>query len=196
MRSWLPLALLGLMPLQALSAEPLRAVTEDGRKVLLSEDGRWKFDAKATSNSASDTGSPYQSLVKRFSVSYDTSRWVAVPTKAEQAPGRQMFRHRVAPVYALIMADEIPAQTEAVKEVILLNAVNAGGKPQVLIDEIKDNIGYLRFASKASGVDFMFANRYYGDDDGNIQVACFTGQQLFHKYEAECARFLAGLTIR
>ena len=111
-----------------------------------------------------------------------------------------MFRHKALPVYALLVADEIPVRTEAMKNVILDNAASGGFQTQLLVDEIKEtngrNLGYIRMAASAKGVDFMFDGRYFGDTDGNVQLMCYTGQQLFHKYQAECAQFLAGLTIR
>ncbi len=203
MRPYLSAFVLSLFTLAsaAISAQEIRAVTEDGRKVVLSPDGRWKFDrASMTPTAALDSVSPYQTAVSRFSVAYDTSKWVLSPRRDGDEINKRTFRHKSLPIHAVVIADEIPLQTDALKNIILTNAHSAGATTTVLLDQEKQlggkGVGFLRFAASMKGMDFVFSSHYYGDGDGNIQVMCFTAQSIFFKYEGDCQQFIAGLTIK
>ena len=185
--------------LPAAMAADMRAITEDGRKVLLSPDGKWRFDTRgpAAMNGAGD--SPYQTRVKKFSLAFNTDEWRLLPPKDEE-PNKRTLQHKTLPIHALIVADEIPAKTETMKEVILHNVKSAGASSTVLLDTTEPlgdkQVGAIRLAASVKGMDFVFSTYYYADDDGNIQVTCFTGQSLFFKYQSDCQKLLSGLTIK
>lgn len=187
--------------LPAVSAQDLRAVTEDGRKVVLTPDGRWKFDSRAAATPVSlESTSPYQTAVKKFSVSFDSSSWVLVPRRDSDEVNKRQFRHKSLPLHAIVMADEIPARTEALRNIILSNAQSAGAATTVLLEQSREvagkDVGSIRFVAAMNGLEFVFSSYYYGDSDGNIQVMCYTAQSLFFKYEGQCQQFLAGLVIK
>lgn len=196
------IAVLIALAASALAAQELRAITEDGRKVLLSPDGKWRLDTRITTGQVSPSGSssPYQPAVKKFSVAYDTRSWTLLPPKDADSPNMRTFQHKSLPVYAMVISDEMPGTAPLMREVILNNARSAGATPTVLLDD-SDEIdgklgGQIRFAASIKGMDFVFASRYYADADGNIQVTCWTGQSLFFKYQNECKQFSNGLSIR
>lgn len=183
----------------------VRATTEDGRRVILSANGTWRLDPRTTGVLPADPqrlslGSPYQTGVKRFKVSFDTSTWVLVPPREGEDINKRQFRHKTQPLYAMVIADEIPASNTALHNLVLLNAKSAGATPTVVVDEERElsgqKVGHLRFVASLQGMDYMFATYYFGDVDGNIQVTCFTAQALFFKYQTSCQQFLAGLSIQ
>ncbi len=160
------------------TAAPLRAVAEDGRRVLLLPDGSWRFDAQQvggpTVSRGDLLGSPYRTAVKRFTLAYDTNQWAQLPTK-EGEESKRSFKHRSLPVQAMVIADEFPANNASLHNVILHNARSVGATVTVLIDEERT----------------LQARQI-----GNVQVTCFTAQSLFTKVQAECQRFIDGLTIQ
>ncbi len=181
---------------------PLRAVAEDGRRVLLMPDGRWHLDKQAGNAAATPRAdavtSPYRTAVKRFSVKYDTRNWIPLPVK-EGEEGKRSFKHRTLPVQAMVIADEVPANNTVLRNIILHNMRNAGAAVTVLIDEErdrgKDKIGYIRLLGSMQGMDYVFTTNYFANSDGNVQVTCLTVQALFAKSQAECQQFIDGLTI-
>lgn len=183
----------------------VRAMTEDGRRVILSANGTWRLDPSTSGMPSPDPqrlslGSPYQTSVKRFKVGFDTSTWVLVPPRDGEDINKRQFRHKSLPLHAMVIADEIPASNTALHNLILLNAKSAGATPTVVLDEERDQsgqrVGHLRFAASFQGLDYMFATYYFGDADGNIQVTCFTAQAVFFKYQTTCQQFLSGLSIQ
>lgn len=184
-------------------AQEVRAITESGRRVILMPDGRWKYDARVPAPIlAQAEQSPYQPVVRKFSVAFDTSKWVSVPKKnPDDEFNKKMFRHKTLPIFGVVISDELPATTENIRNLILMNAkAPSGVDPVIVLDESRTvggkTVGAMRFILNIGGVDFMFSNNYYGDNDGNIQIVCYTGQAVFHKYETDCQQFIGGLTIR
>lgn len=185
----------------AMSAEDLRAIAEDGRKVILSPDGKWKFDNKSQATpSTSDSASPYQTAVKRFSLNFDTSKWILIPKQKTDEYNKRMFRHKSLPIMAMVIADEIPASKETLRGIIMDNANSAATSTTILQEQDKEvggkTIGSIKFAATLKNLDFVFSNHYHGSEDGNIQVMCYSAQSIFHKYERDCQQFIAGLTIK
>ena len=145
----------------ALAAGELRGMLEDGRRVLLMPDGKWRFDTTAgssTSASPSADQSPYQPTVKKFSVAFDTSKGALVAPSSGQPEGnKKTFRHKTLPISGIVVSDEIPATTAAMKNVIFYNARSAGAEIKVLQDGSKTigdkSVGALRFAASTGGLD-------------------------------------------
>ncbi len=183
----------------AWGADPLHAITEDGRKVLLAPNGTWTFDSRSSTPAAPD-GSPYIPMVKKFSVSYDVNNWNQSPPKDGESATKRMFMHKTLPLYAVVISDQIPANNASMREVILHNVQSAGATPTVILERKPvisgKEVGMIRLVANLKGLDFVFTTNYYGDDNGNIQVTCYTGQALFYKYEAECQKFIDGLSIK
>ena len=186
----------------AVAAEDIRAITEDGRRVLLSQDGKWQFDnsVPAPRKSAESLPSPYQTSVKRFSVAFNPADWSLMPKREADEANKRIFQHKRAPIFGMVIADEIPASTEALRQAILANARAAGATTTLLVDQTQElggkEVGVLRLAASMQGLDFVFSTFYYGEGDGNIQVTCYTAQSIFHKYQADCQKFISGLTIK
>lgn len=191
---------LGLTTTATQAADELRAVTEDGRKVVLSADGRWRFSNNAPSPAAASSESPYQPRVGKFSVAFSTTDWNIAPKGEGEATNKRTFTHKTLPIYAMVISDEIPATPAMMREVILANARAAGASTSILLEQPQQvsgkEAGLLRFAAVLKGLEFVFSSLYYADGEGNIQVTCYTAQSLFFKYQADCQRFLNGLIIK
>lgn len=194
--------LMGSIPLTGFCApDDLRGVTVDGRKVILKKDGTWRFDEKLSplNSTSSAERSPYQPAVKKFSVSYDAQKWISTSDK-EDMSNKRIFKHKKLPVYSMVISDEIPATNEMVKRVVIYNAKKAGAEPTIVVDESRKvdgkDVGVVSFVAALQDIEFMFTGNYYGDENGNIQVMCYTAVQLFHKYQNECNEFINGLHIK
>ncbi|MGP1684064.1 MAG: hypothetical protein ACTS8S_17225, partial [Giesbergeria sp.] len=190
------------LAVSAVCAQDLRAVAEDGRKVLLSPNGKWRFDTSVGQAVPAPRGGmlTYQPAVKKFSVAYNSNEWTLMPPKDGEESNRRTFGHKMLPIYSVVIADEIPASTASLKAVILSNARATGSEPTVLLDKQTDisgnAVGSIRFAVAPKGIEFVFSSYYFGGPDGNIQVTCYTAQSLYFKYKAECKKFMDGLAIK
>lgn len=190
------------LAVSAVHAQDLRAVVEDGRKVILSPGGKWRFDISAPRTEGVIAGGmlTYQPLVKKFSLAYNSDSWNLLPVRDGDASNKRSFAHKTLPIYSIFITDEIPASTSALKNIILFNSRSAGAEPTVLLDQQTDiggiPVGSIRFAVAPKGIEFVFSVYYFGSPEGNVQVSCYTAQSLYFKYEAECKKFMDGLTIK
>lgn len=180
----------------AIAAQELRATTEDGRKVLLSSDGKWRFNSnQLTPPVQSALSSPYQPSVKKFSLSFNAAEWTPAPKYNGGENNKMPFQHKSLPIVGMVISDDMPANTAAIKEVIISNARQAGAEILVLLDETQrigsKDIGSIRFSANMKGIEFLFSTYYYADEDGNIQVTCYTAQSQFTKYKNNCENFLS-----
>lgn len=191
---FLVIVLLGAVAMSA-TAQTTRAFTEDGRSVLLSPNGTWKF----SEYKSSFTEGLYQSPVKNFQVNYSSSDWVMQDKNKSTETNKQVFHHKTKPIYAMIISDEIPATNATLKKAINSNAEKAGKVITVLRDEPKifgaQTGGAFRLVAEVDGAAFTFDYNYYADLSGNIQVICYTGQSLFTRYLNDCQQFINGLKI-
>jgi hypothetical protein len=197
----LSITLTAAIALPAMSAQNLRAIAEDGRKVILSPNGKWKFDnTPQTALSTSDSASSYQTTVSRFSLNFDTSKWTLMPKQEEDPYTKRVFHHKSLPIVGIVAADQIPASKEALRNIILSNA-NSTATAMTILEE-RDlqagdkTVGSIKFAATAKALDLVFLSIYHGDEDGNIQVSCISGQSVFHKYERDCQLFVSGIIIK
>jgi hypothetical protein len=207
MKFWLSclLGTMALMPAAHAQGKDLRAITEDGRKVLLGSDGRWRFDASAAALSippAAPAGeSPYKTILDSVSLVFDTKKWSLTPNVASEPRGRRNLRHNTLPLYGAIIAEEFPGTLQAMRTVILSNARTfTGMEPTVLFEETKTvqqrAVGNMKIYVAKDGVEFIFTTRFHANEQGNVQLTCWTAQALFHKYEDECQKLLDGLTFQ
>lgn len=182
----------------ALAADnDLKAVTEDGRKVILQANGKWNFDT-SPNKVARKKSDFYQTKVPDFSLTYDNTKWNLDPSR--EGNTRQLFRHINAPVIGMVIADEIPANAATMKNIALYHAKKADPNAKIITEEMRKLSGQdiltLKFMAGIEGLEFFYHGNYYANENGNVQVICFTSQQLFHKYEADCKQFIDGLKIK
>ena len=193
------------MPL--LAQEPLRATTEDGRAVVLQSDGTWTFFRPSSNTSGLQdlvsyqkpalANTAFQTVVEPFAVMYNPADWSLQESTGNVT--RRQFMHRSGGLYGIVIAEKIPLTTEGIKDIAIANARKAAPDTQVLMEERRIVNGQELIAMKMAGtiqnVKFMYYGNYYGDDNGEIQVLCFTAISVFANYEKDCLDFINGLTI-
>lgn len=183
----------------AAAAEKIRAVTEDGRKVVLTPDGKWYFDSAASVALKGPVGESFQPVVKKFRFDDPGADWTLLPKRELDGVHKRTFQHKRFPMYALVISEELPLTTVGMKDLIVFNMQNAGSTVNILVDDLVKvsgrDVGLLKFTASNKGLEFMFSTLYYGDEDGGIQVACYTGQAVFHKYQDACREFQQRFSI-
>lgn len=198
------LALIFVFVSAVVAAQTIRAITEDGRDVLLSPNGTWQFNTTPSSENkappASGDRSTYQPAMQSANFTFDSSEWAIRPQDEKDERGKRSFQHKSLPIYGMVISDELQGTNKAMKNVIISNAQGAGKIIATLVDQVKSvngkSVGTLRTVMESEGLRFVFDYLYFADNTGNIQVICYTGQSLFSKYQADCQKFLNGLSLK
>lgn len=178
-----------------------RATTEDGRKVLLNEDGTWQFQKAVPSKVGKMKRSPGAteeiSLLRgKASVFYDKKKW---PSLKEPEGGRFELKHRDGDAYAVIVAERIQIPLDSLKSIALKNARNVA--PDAIITEEQTRVVngtevlFMKISGIMQGIALTYMGNYYTNKDGSLQIITFTSDNLMPEYEADLLEFINGLQI-
>lgn len=192
----------------ALAQSTINATTEDGRKVILSQDGTWQYVSPSNviqgTEAASSTYTKPKTATKVLtinkgaaSLSYDPQTWI-VSTDASD-PNRTNFSHKSGDIYGIVIAERLGLSPDALMEIVLENAKKAStaltvrerGKRVVNGDEVT----YMMFEPTIQGIEFIFEGYYYAGPAGSIQVIAYIGKNLHPEYKQEIENFLNGFAI-
>ena len=187
----------------ASAQDPIKARTEAGKEVQLYSDGRWKYSEEKksapTANKVHSKPASAESRIKtpggNFEIWMDENKW----SKTADESGRISFKLKMGDVYALLISEEIPIGMASLKEIAIENAKKAGTDFTLLAEDNRNVNGRgvvsMKFNITVRTIQLTYFGYYYGGKEGAIQVICYTGQNLFDKYEREITEFLDGLTI-
>jgi hypothetical protein len=181
------------------------ATTDDGRKVLLSQDGTWKYapaasdqkDASVASFEKGGKATEVLSINKGMaSVSYDPNLWKATN---QEDPTKTTFTHKSGDAYAMVIGERIESTLDGLKELALANARKAASSLTILKEEKRlvngSAVLYLKFEPTIQGITFIFEGYYYAGPAGTIQLLTYTGKNLLGEYESDMLDFLNGFEI-
>lgn len=176
-------------------SQTLRATTDDGRKVLLKENGQWQFVDEATEK-AKKSLAVFKAKGNKILVYYNPTVWKQQPG---DDPIRTVFHHKDGDVYGLVIAERITMTLDALKEVALNNAKSVAPDTKIVLEE-KRQVGgktvlCMQMEGTIDGIPFTYYGYYYTGKAGTLQLLTYTSQNLFQEYEKEMAAFLNGLVI-
>ena len=193
-----------LLGSSGLAQSPIKATTDDGRKVLLYPNNTWKFAQAAGQQTAQAGG--YTKPASATSVvdihagstrlSYDPARWTAEPGTDRT---KMTFQHVDGDGYALVIRERLQMSLDALKEIALNNAVQAAPDARIVFEESRVVNGApvlcLMIEGTTSGIAFTYYGYYYSGKSGIVQIVTYTGQNLFEEYKPEFENFLNGFEV-
>lgn len=186
-------------------SQDLRGTTEDGRKVILKDDGTWKF-SDLPPPSPESAGNVYRKPAAattlfnakggKFSVWFDPATW---RQKSGDLDNKTVFEHKDGDIYAMVLAERFGMPIESLKEMAIRNARNAAPDLKVTYEENRvvngKNVLCMKMEGTIEGIPFIYYGYYYADSGGIIQLITYTSQNLFPQYEGEMTKFLDGLVV-
>lgn len=190
----------------AVHSQVIKAVTEDGREVILRSDGTWKFvedstDVADTSDSVFVKPASSTDVLKlkgdHFEIWYDPSLWIMRPS---QDPDKTQLEEKNGDVYAIIIAERFQMTLDNLKQMALNNALKAAPDAQIIYQQYRNVNGRRLLCMKISGtinsIKFVYYSYYYAGPAGILQLITFTSANLLPEYESEMTDFLDGVVIR
>lgn len=187
-----------------LAQAPIRATTDDGRKVLLYSNNTWKFAAEAVQQASS--GGRYArpaTATKTVDIqagstrlSYDPGLWTPEPGTDRT---KLTFQHSNGDGYAMVIRERLQMTLDALKDIALSNAVEAAPDARIVFEESRVVNGHkllcLMIEGTTSGIAFTYYGYYYSGKSGIVQLVTYTGQNLFEEYKADFEDFLNGFEV-
>ena len=194
-----------LLTMAALMGADQRAKTEDGRDVILREDGTWVYaekrgELRAVGEFRKDEAATAQYRGKKwaFVLHYTPGTW----TKLDESmipDAEVMFMHEDQELMGAIIAERIQIPLDVLKRIAIENAMRVDENAEVTSEEERIVNGRevlcLTIVAKPEGIPITYYNYYYSGDEGVIQFMTWTGQNLFEEYKPDMETFLNGFEI-
>jgi hypothetical protein len=182
------------------SADALRAVTEDGKSVILNGDGTWRYDAPAQGITKPPQASKlFKGTRVRYGLWTDESKWLLAKDKGDSPERDYAFRHVTGDAYAMVIAERLEVPMESLKAIALQNARNATKDVRVTKEELRNVNGTqvlaMQMEGTIQGIPFVFNGYYYAGKRGTIQVITYTGRNLFDEYRRDMENLLSGFFV-
>jgi hypothetical protein len=184
-------------------SQTLKAITEDGREVILYPDGTWemyKKDGQLSYLYKKPLSSQKFVTDKHgiYNIWFNENKWEL--QKEHFNPDTSFeFTHKDGDVYAMIISERIVIPIETLKNIALMNAKNVAPDSKITFTEKRivngTEILCLQIEGTVQGMPFVYLGYYYGGDKGSIQVVTYTIQNLFKKYKNDMTDLLNGLVI-
>ena len=191
-----------------------RALTEDGKEVVLFDNGTWKFvnesDAKAletiiTNNNLFEKSRNASFLMKSkkldVGVYFDPKKWKLATQNI--SPHVEYFftdRGNTEGLFGFMMTEKVQIATlKNLKELIIENV-----KRNVDFFRLKESeyrtvngmkVLYIRYAANTKGMDFEYAGNYYINSDGYAGVVGFSSQKMFESNFDAIQELINGISL-
>jgi putative sensory transduction regulator len=129
-----------------------------------------------------------------YELTYDTRKWRLQDTKDATV---MQLSHVSGDAFVRVIAERIQVESEAFRDVALNNAKQIAPDIQLESETPRVVNGLqtlvLRYSGKTSGVRFTFLNQMHSDAGGTVQLAGWTGSNLFDEYRGDFLELFNGL---
>jgi hypothetical protein len=197
------------------SMAQINALTDNGREVILYDDGTWKYSNDSLTESLNKTDSikinstPFtrsksstflvKSKTVNMGVYINPAKWSFTSPKTEKNELEYQFSLKSKDGYGMIVSEKTSIGLENMPEVALINAKKAAKDARIVKSEYRtvNNIKVLCLQMKAtvSGIKFIYYCYYYSDESGTIQLMTYTSEDLFKTVLPELDGLLNGLVL-
>jgi hypothetical protein len=192
-----------LLSAQTFSAD-IKANSEDGRPVILKDDGTWQWVSRPAPlkgsgkyDMSAKATKKYKTIVANADFFYDPADW---EVNGIANKGHQKFAPKREGYFGAVIAENLPIGIESLKKLAISNSQRASNNTtEVLQDENRvvngRQMAFLKFKSVIEGVDFVYYGNYYADDVGIVQVICGGMDVIDKKFPQTCPNFISGIKI-
>lgn len=180
----------------------IKAVTEDGRSVVLREDGTWAFADQGKADPPRFARSALQNkqlpgLSAKYDFYYDPAQWSLMEQNLEPASEYE-FEHSSGLVRALVMAHPGSTDINALEQRVLANIRKADDKAFVLYKEDRlvngARVLCLQISAMIQESPVVFFTYLYQGKGYGVQAAVYAVESVFNSMYGDLEMFLNGLT--
>ena len=182
----------------------ITAVTEDGKAVILFNNGTWRYlnDSVRISN----LNIPNYSIPKNsinllkgkeidYEIWYNAEKWKILPDSVYKN-AEYSFEYIDGELIAMLIAERIQISLTTIKEAAIASFKKTGTEYKISEEQIirvNDTEGLLlKIDALVDGMPFAYLNGYFSTPQGTFQLITFTGYNLFDRYRNEMMNLISG----
>jgi hypothetical protein len=192
----------------------VKALTENGREVILNDNGTWRYvspDDDNSNNSETITTNPIEfhttigatflvkSNVMNVGVYLDHNKWTFLPHKSNEVNPEYSFEMKTQHGYAMMLTELTPIEIENMKVIALQNAQKVSPDMKVTHVEYRvvNNKKVLCLTMKGTiqGIKFVYFGYYYSNSNGTVQLIAYGSENMFKDSLNDWQDFLNGFTV-
>jgi hypothetical protein len=132
-----------------------------------------------------------------FELTYDPAKWKPQPI---DEPNIVQLAHVSGDAYLKVIAERLEIDPGQLAEVALSNAKSTSPDVRIVTESWRTVNGLrtlvVRLDGTTSGIRFSFYNQMYSDASGTVQLAGWTGSNLFEEYRRDFLELFAGFRKR
>jgi hypothetical protein len=185
------------------SNQTLKAITQDGRTVVLQPNGTWKYaeaDRPTTIGSSRPPGATMLLAGRQvpYGIWIDQSRWRFTEPKQNVAAELELT-HMSNQAGALVVAEPRQIPPDSWKQIVINNARREAPDARITREERKvvNGVPVVLLQSEGTGPlgPFVYYGYYYAGPRGAVQVVTYTFKGTFEQYRADFTAFLDGFVV-
>ena len=106
------------------------------------------------------------------------------------------MNHASGDAYLRIITERVQIESDSLRDVALTNARNTAPDVQLDSETWRTENGLrtllVKYTGRASGIRFTFLNQMYSDSNGTVQLAGWTGSNLFEEFRSDFLELFSG----
>jgi Protein of unknown function (DUF3157) len=196
------------------SKSQVKALTENGREVLLNEDGTWRYSTNeddslskseaVTTNpiefhTTAGASFPVKSSVLNVGVYLDPNKWTFSAHHSNEVNPEYRFVLKSQHGFAMMLTEITPIDLENMKVIALENAKKAAPDTKVTHTEYRTvnnkKVLCLTLRGTLQGIKFIYFGYYYSNSNGTVQLVAYGSENMFKDSIKEWEDFLNGFTV-
>lgn len=190
----------------------IKAVTTDGRNVILNANGTWEYTNNADPSDwksvrmnsgvfrkSSNAKQEVKSKIVNASVFLNSSEWSHKLDNKEGVP-EWTFTLKGGSAYGMMITEKAVLELETLAGAALINARAVAPDARIVSQELREVNGKkmicLRLDGTIDGTRFSYLGYYYSSKGGTVQLIMYSVSSVFDRYAAQMEEFLNGLVVK
>jgi hypothetical protein len=193
----------------------VNALTEDGRQVILFNNGTWKYHNDSTLNKKNHADSIKINPVKfskstsstflaksntvNVGVFIDPDKWTLKTHHENESNPEYRFSLKSGDGYAMLETEKTPIGLDVMRNIALINAQKAAIDAKITTQEYRivnnKKILFLEMSGTIQGIKFKYMGYYFSNEKGTTQLLSYTTEAMYNDANKELETFLNGLVV-
>lgn len=189
-----------------------KALTENGREVILLDNGTWKYENDSINDNSikidtlitnkqlftKTAGATFLVKSKNLNIGIyiNPTKWTFAPHKDNESSPEYRFSLKAGDGFGMMITENTEIDLENMRQIALLNAQKASIDVKETFAEYRivnqKKILCLKFEGTIKGIKFVYYGYYFSNSNGTVQLITFCSKQTFNGVKKELENLLNG----
>lgn len=195
-----------------ISTAQISALTENGRQVILFNNGTWKYSADSAKNHSDtikinpakysksvDASFLAKSNTVNVGIFIDPDKWTFKTHLENELNPEYRFSLKSGDGYAMLVTEKTPIDLENMRNIALINAQKAAIDAKITNQEYRTvnnkKVLFLEMSGTVQGIKFRYMGYYFSNEKGTTQLLSYTTEAMYNAASKKLETFLNGFAV-